>query len=113
MAEKAVVKTDPKEHSARQKWQEEVSSQLNADAINGAMMVNQMKDSFDKQDQFWVQSTRIGNMSNTLLQSIEANTFKSADLFEQYLDFIKDAERKRLEAEMERNYNQLKGRYGL
>ena len=43
MAEKAVVKTDPKEHSARQKWQEEVSSQLNADAINGAMMVNQMK----------------------------------------------------------------------
>ena len=103
MAEKAVVKTDPKEHSARQKWQEEVSSQLNADAINGAMMVNQMKDSFDKQDQFWVQSTRIGNMSNTLLQSIEANTFKSADLFEQYLDFIKDAERKRLEAEMERN----------
>ena len=95
------VKTDPKEHAQRKKWQDEVSAQLGADAISSGMFVNQMKDSFDKQSQFWSNSVRIGDMSNTLLQSVEANTFRTADLFAEYLDFIKDAERKRLEAAME------------
>ena len=90
-----------KESAQRKKWQDEVSSQLGADAIASGMFVNQMKDSFDKQSQFWSNSVRIGDMSNTLLQSVEANTFRTADLFAEYLDFIKDAERKRLEAAME------------
>jgi hypothetical protein len=95
------VKTDPKEHAARKKWQDEVSSQLGADAISSGMFVNQMKDSFDAQTQYWSNSIRMGDMSNNLLQSVEANTFRTADLFAEYLDFIKDAERKRLEAAME------------
>ena len=106
MAEETVTiqgttKTDPKEASARQKWQDEVSSQLNSDAISNAMFVNQMKTSFDKQDRYYTSMVRGKDMSNQLLQSVETNTFRTANLFADYLDFIKDVERKRAEAAME------------
>ena len=106
MAEEKVTvtgttKSDPSEVSARRKWQDDVSSQLGADAIASGMFVNQMKDSFDKQSQFWTNTIKLGGTSNTLLQSIEAHTYRSSQILEGYVDFIKDAERKKLEAAME------------
>jgi hypothetical protein len=87
--------------SARRKWQEDVSSQLGADAIASGMFVNQMRDSFDKQSQFWTNTLRHGDMRNLLLEKIEGHTYRSSQILEGYVDFIKDAERKKLEAAME------------
>ena len=95
------TKTDPSEMSARRKWQEDVSSQLGADAIASGMFVNQMRDSFDKQSQFWTNTLRHGDMRNLLLEKIEGHTYRSSQILEGYVDFIKDAERKKLEAAME------------
>ena len=102
MASEAIItKTDPKEHSTRQKWQEEVSSQLNADAMASGMFVNQMKSSFDKQTEFQSKTTSSLSSQSDSLSQVVANTLRTADLFQDYLDFIKDVERKRLEAAME------------
>jgi hypothetical protein len=100
-SETITTKTDPKEHKNRQKWQEEVSSQLNADAMSSGMVVNQMKSSFDKQSEFQSKATALGSSQVDQLSLVVANTLRTADLFADYLDFIKDVERKRLEAAME------------
>ena len=96
-----VTKTDPNEMASRKAWQDEVSSHLNADGVTGAMMVNQMKSNFDKQDSHFTSVVRGNDLSNNLLQNVGANTLLTANLFKDYLDFTKDAERKRLEAAME------------
>ena len=103
MAEESVTttKTDPKEAASRKAWQDEVSSQLNADAMTNAMFVNQMKSTFDKQDSHFNSVVRGNDQSNELLTSVGVNTLRTANLFADYLEFTKDAERKRLEAAME------------
>ena len=87
--------------SAREKWQQEVASTLQSDAITSGMFVNEMKQSFSAQSQFWGQQIQLSNMSNTLLESIEANTFRTANLFENYIDDFKDAARRQAEAALE------------
>ena len=87
--------------SAREKWQQEVASTLQSDAITSGMFVNEMKQSFSAQSQFWGQQIQLSNMSNTLLESIEQNTFRTADLFEKYIDDFKDAARRQAEAALE------------
>ena len=72
MAEESVTttKTDPKEAASRKAWQDEVSSQLNADAMTNAMVVNQMKSTFDKQDSHFNSVVRGNDQSNELLTSV-------------------------------------------
>ena len=87
--------------SAREKWQQEVAATLQSDAITSGMFVNEMKQSFSAQNQFWAQQVQLSSMSNTLLESIEKNTFRTADLFEKYVDDFKDAARRQAEAALE------------
>lgn len=87
--------------SAREKWQQEVAATLQSDAITSGMFVNEMKQSFNSQNQFWAQQVQLSSMSNTLLESIEKNTFRTADLFEKYIDDFKDAARRQAEAALE------------
>lgn len=87
--------------SAREKWQQEVAATLQSDAMTSGMFVNEMKQSFNSQNQFWAQQVQLSSMSNTLLESIEKNTFRTADLFEKYVDDFKDAARRQAEAALE------------
>ena len=41
--------------SAREKWQQEVAATLQSDAMTSGMFVNEMKQSFNSQNQFWAQ----------------------------------------------------------
>lgn len=87
--------------SAREKWQQEVASTLQSDAITSGMFVNEMKQSFSAQSQFWGQQIQLSNMSNTLLEKIEQNTFLTSNLLENYIDEFKDASRRQAEAALE------------
>ena len=84
--------------SAREKWQQEVAATLQSDAITSGMFVNEMKQSFSSQSQFWGQQIQLSNMSNTLLEKIEQNTFLTSNLLENYIDEFKDASRRQAEA---------------
>ncbi len=102
MAEKSsITKTDPKEMASRQKWQEQVASQLSSDSISSANLVDQMQNSFGKSDQFYSTMIKGSDISNKLLHKVESNSLQTATILEGFTDFMKDAERKRLEAAME------------
>ena len=95
------VKTDPKEMSKHQKWQETMANGIEGqvDISNG--MVKAVEQAGKTSEiHAKIHYTALTRQSDILFK-VEANTLKSADLFAEYLDFIKDAERKRLEAAME------------
>jgi len=104
MAEEKVTvtgttKTDPAEMSARQKWQSSMSAHLGEQTAGQTQFADTMKNMMGsfKTDEALAQSTKMSG----LLSTVESNTFKTANLLKGYVDFMKDAERKRLEAAME------------
>ena len=104
MAEEKVVvtgttKTDPAEMSARQKWQASMASHLQEQTAGQSEFTDAMKNMVGgfKTDEALAQQTKMSG----LLTTVQSNTFKTANLLEGYIDFMKDAERKRLEAAME------------
>ena len=100
MAEEVVkTKTDPTEMSARQKWQRDMSAQLGEQTAGQSQFTDTMKNMMGgfKTDEALAQQTKMSG----LLTTVQSNTFKTANLLEGYIDFMKDAERKRLEAAME------------
>ena len=102
MAEKpSITKTDPAEIASRQKWQDEVANQLSSDSISSANLVDQMQNSFGKSDQFYSTMVKGSDISNKLLHKVESNSLQTATILEGFTDFMKDAERKRLENAME------------
>ena len=103
MAEEVVVtgttKTDPAEMSSRQKWQASMASHLQEQTVGQANFADTMKNMMGdfKTDEALAQQTKMSG----LLTSVKTASFKTANLLEGYIDFMKDAERKRLEAAME------------
>ncbi len=103
MAEEVVVtgttKTDPAEVSARQKWQANMSAQIGEQTAGQTQFADTMKNMMGnfKTDEALAQQTKMSGF----LKTVQSNTFKTADLLEGYIDFMKDTERKRLEAAME------------
>ena len=103
MAEEVVVtgttKTDPAEMSSRQKWQASMASHLQEQTVGQANFADTMKNMMGnfKTDEALAQQTKMSGF----LKTVQSNTFRTADLLEGYIDFMKDAERKRLEAAME------------
>ena len=95
------VKTDPKEMSKHQKWQAQMANGIEGQtdiASNTAKGIEEVGNLIRiSSDVNYKALTR----QSDILFKVEANTFRTADLFAEYLDFIKDAERKRLEAAME------------
>ena len=102
-AEKVTItgttKTDPAEMSARQKWQADMSAQLGEQTAGQTQFTDTMKNMMGgfKTEEGLAQQTKMSG----LLTTVQSNTFKTANLLEGYIDFMKDAERKRLEAAME------------
>ncbi len=97
----SITKTDPKEMASRHKWQEQVASQLSSDSISSANLVDQMQNSFGKSDQFYSTMVKGDDIRNKLLHKVESNSLQTATILEGFTDFMKDAERKRLENAME------------
>ena len=93
------TKTDPAEMSARQKWQASMSAQLGEQTEGQTQFSDTMKNMMGnfKTEEALAQQTKMSG----LLTTVQSNTFKTANLLEGYIDFMKDAERKRLEAAME------------
>ena len=93
------TKTDDRELAARQKWQRDMVAEVGEQTFAQTMTADTMKSMMEgmQSGESLAQQTQM----TSLLTTVQSNTFKTANLLEGYIDFMKDVERKKLEAAME------------